>query len=217
MPLKNRRIFQVSSETHFPFSVFVGETGFELLSARRDQRRRRHGRKDPISKNLEKSSTFCEKSFMHRHFPATSWLPTAPSCTPNNPPCTPGAPWVDSDRRRWDSAFFGFPPFPPTRTPHPTTPYTLRTLDHRPDSESQPQPPFFHLARQTPRSSVLVHFKKPAPWGGGVTRRWNVLSRMYWPVTHPGRNLTFKRLLLTFHFFFLFCRGWWRRGGCWLC
>ena len=66
---------------------------------------------DPISKNLEKSSTFCEKSFMHRHFPATSWLPTAPSCTPNNPPCTPGAPWVDSDRRRWDSALFGFPSF----------------------------------------------------------------------------------------------------------
>jgi len=115
--LENRRIFRVSSETHFPLSVFVGETGFGLLSARRDQRRRRHGRKDPISKNLEKSSTFCEKSFMHRHFPATSWLPTAPSCTPNSPPCTPGAPWVDSDRRRWDSAFFGFPPFPPTRTP----------------------------------------------------------------------------------------------------
>ena len=117
----NRWIFLVSSKTHFPLSVFVGKTGFELLSARRDQRRRRHGRKDPISKNLEKSSTFCEKSFMHRHFPATSWLPTAPSCTPNNPPCTPGAPWVDSDRRRWDSAFFGFPSFPPTRTPHPTT------------------------------------------------------------------------------------------------
>ena len=77
--LENRRIFRVSSETHFPLSVFVGETGFGLLSARRDQRRRRHGRKDPISKNLEKSSTFCEKSFMHRHFPATSWLPTAPS------------------------------------------------------------------------------------------------------------------------------------------
>jgi hypothetical protein len=100
--------------------------------------------------------------------------------------------------------------------------YEHSTTDHRPDSERQPQPqpwqpPFFHLARQTPRSSVLVHFKKPAPWGGGVTRRWNVLSRMYWPVTHPGRNLTFKRLLLTFHFFFLFCRGWWRRGGCWLC
>ena len=151
MRLENRRIFRVLMETHFPWSVFNGKTGFGLLSARRDQRRRRHGRKDPISKNLEKSSTFCEKSFMHRHFPATSWLPTAPSCTPNNPPCTPGAPWVDSDRRRWDSAFFGFPPFPPTRTPHPTTPYTLRTLDHRPDSESQPQPLFFHLARQTPR------------------------------------------------------------------
>ena len=149
--LENRRIFRVLMETHFPWSVLKGKTGFGLLSARRDQRRRRHGRKDPISKNLEKSSTFCEKSFMHRHFPATSWLPTAPSCTPNNPPCTPGAPWVDSDRRRWDSAFFGFPPFPPTRTPHPTTPYTLRTLDHRPDSESQPQPLFFHLARQTPR------------------------------------------------------------------
>ena len=114
-------------------------------------------------KNLEKSSTFCEKSFMHRHFPATSWLPTAPSCTPNNPPCTPGAPWVDSDRRRWDSAFFGFPPFPPTRTPHPTTPYTLRTLDHRPDSESQPQPPFFHLARQTPRFWYTL---KSGPVGG---------------------------------------------------
>ena len=127
------------------------------------KRRRRHGRKDPISKNLEKSSTFCEKSFMHRHFPATSWLPTAPSCTPNNPPCTPGAPWVDSDRRRWDSAFFGFPPFPPTRTPHPTTPYTLRTLDHRPDSESQPQPLFFHLARQTPRFWYTL---KSGPVGG---------------------------------------------------
>ena len=112
--LENRRIFRVLLETHFPLSVFIGKTGFGLLSARRDQRRRRHGRKDPISKNLEKSSTFCEKSFMHRHFPATSWLPTAPSCTPNNPPCTPGAPWVDSDRRRWDSAFFGFPSFPPT-------------------------------------------------------------------------------------------------------
>ena len=163
MHLENRRIFRVSSETHFPLSVFVGETGFGLLSARRDQRRRRHGRKDPISKNLEKSSTFCEKSFMHRHFPATSWLPTAPSCTPNNPPCTPGAPWVDSDRRRWDSAFFGFPPFPPTRTPHPTTPYTLRTLDHRPDSESQPQPLFFHLARQTPRFWYTL---KSGPVGG---------------------------------------------------
>ena len=105
-----------------------------------------------------------EKSFMHRHFPATSWLPTAPSCTQNNPPCTPGAPWVDSDRRRWDSAFFGFPPFPPTRTPHPTTPYTLRTLDHRPDSESQPQPPFFNLARQAPRFWCTL---KSGPVGGG--------------------------------------------------
>ena len=112
MRLENRRIFRVLMETHFPWSVFNGKTGFGLLSARRDQRRRCHGRKDPISKNLEKSSTFCEKSFMHRHFPATSWLPTAPSCTPNNPPCTPGAPWVDSDRRRWDCAFFGFPSFP---------------------------------------------------------------------------------------------------------
>ena len=112
---------------------------------------------------FQKSSTFCEKSFMHRHFPATSWLPTAPSCTPNNPPCTPGAPWVDSDRRRWDSAFFGFPPFPPTRTPHPTTPYTLRTLDHRPDSESQPQPLFFHLARKTPRFWYTL---KSGPVGG---------------------------------------------------
>ena len=146
-----------------PCPFFIGKTGFGLLSARRDQRRRRHGRKDPISKNLEKSSTFCEKSFMHRHFPATSWLPTAPSCTPNNPPCTPGAPWVDSDRRRWDSAFFGFPPFPPTRTPHPTTPYTLRTLDHRPDSESQPQPLFFHLARKTPRFWYTL---KSGPVGG---------------------------------------------------
>ena len=87
----------------------------------------------------------------------------APSCTPNNPPCTPGAPWVDSDRRRWDSAFFGFPSFPPTRTPHPTTPYTLRTLDHRPDSESQPQPLFFHLARQTPRFWYTL---KSGPVGG---------------------------------------------------
>ena len=161
--LENRRIFRVLRETHFPWSVLKGKTGFGLLSARRDQRRRRHGRKDPISKNLEKSSTFCEKSFMHRHFPATSWLPTAPSCTPNNPPCTPGAPWVDSDRRRWDSAFFGFPPFPPTRTPHPTTPYTLRTLDHRPDSESQPQPLFFHLARKTPRFWYTL---KSGPVGG---------------------------------------------------
>ena len=111
---------------------------------------------------------------MHRHFPATSWLPTAPSCTPNNPPCTPGAPWVDSDRRRWDSAFFGFPPFPPTRTPHPTTPYTLRTLDHRPDSESQPQPLFFHLARKTPRFWYTL---KSGPVGGG-TRRWHVPSKI---------------------------------------
>ena len=111
----------------------------------------------------KKSKIKCEKSFMHRHFPATSWLPTAPSCTPNNPPCTPGAPWVDSDRRRWDSAFFGFPPFPPTRTPHPTTPYTLRTLDHRPDSESQPQPLFFHLARKTPRFWYTL---KSGPVGG---------------------------------------------------
>ena len=171
-------------ETHFPLSVFNGKTGFGLLSARRDQRRRRHGRKDPISKNLEKSSTFCEKSFMHRHFPATSWLPTAPSCTPNNPPCTPGAPWVDSDRRRWDSAFFGFPPFPPTRTPHPTTPYTLRTLDHRPDSESQPQPPFFHLARQTPR--FYCTFKNRSRGGGGLGAR--TCCPRYWPVTHPGRR-----------------------------
>jgi hypothetical protein len=100
---------------------------------------------------------------MHRHFPATSWLPTAPSCTPNNPPCTPGAPWVDSDRRRWGSAFFGFPSFPPTRTPHPTTPYTLRALDHRPDSESQPQPLFFHLARKTPRFWYTL---KSGPVGG---------------------------------------------------
>ena len=59
--LENRRIFRVLLETHFPLSVFIGKTGFGLLSARRDQRRRRHGRKDPISKNLEKSSTFCEK------------------------------------------------------------------------------------------------------------------------------------------------------------
>merc|ERR1712139_458550 len=121
-----------------------GKTGFGLLSARRDQRRRRHGRKDPISKNLEKSSTFCEKSFMHRHFPATSWLPTAPSCTPNNPPCTPGAPWVDSDRRRWDSAFFGFPPFPPTRTPTrpPRTLYVRSTTDPTPKASFSPF--FFH-------------------------------------------------------------------------
>ena len=75
----------------------------------------------------------------------------------------PGAPWVDSDRRRWDSAFFGFPPFPPTRTPHPTTPCTLRTLDHRPDSERQPQPLFFHLARKTPRFWYTL---KSGPVGG---------------------------------------------------
>ena len=62
--LENRRIFRVLRETHFPWSVLKGKTGFGLLSARRDQRRRRHGRKDPISKNLEKSSTFCEKSFV---------------------------------------------------------------------------------------------------------------------------------------------------------
>ena len=147
--LENRRVFRDLRETHFPSSVLKGKTGFGLLSARRDQRRRRHGRKDPISKNLEKSSTFCEKSFMHRHFPATSWLPTAPSCTPNNPPCTPGAPWVDSDRRRWDSVFFGFPPFPPTRTPHPTTPYTLLVVC-RWGREKNPSP---HLGRA---SSALL-------------------------------------------------------------
>ena len=174
MHLENRRIFRVLMETRFRWSIFNGKTGFGLLSARRDQRRRRHGRKDPISKNLEKSSTFCEKSFMHRHFPATSWLLAAPSCTPNNPPSTPGAPWVDSDRRRWDSAFFGFPPFPPTRTPHPTTPYTLRTLDHRPDSESQPQPLFFHLARKIPRFWYTL---KSGPVGGG-TRRSHVPSKI---------------------------------------
>ena len=35
--LENRRIFRVLMETHFPWSVFNGKTGFGLLSARRDE------------------------------------------------------------------------------------------------------------------------------------------------------------------------------------
>ena len=46
--LGNRRVFRVSSKTHFPWSVLKGKTGFRLLSSRNDQRRRRHGPEDPI-------------------------------------------------------------------------------------------------------------------------------------------------------------------------
>ena len=38
---ENRWIFLVSSETHFPLSVFVRKTGFRLLSSRNRQPRRR--------------------------------------------------------------------------------------------------------------------------------------------------------------------------------
>ena len=96
-----------------------------------------------------------------RPLPGSQQLPLVLQTTPLA--STSGAPWVDSDRRRWDSAFFGFPSFPPKSTPHPTTPYTLRTLDHRPDSESQPQPLFFHLARKTPRFWYTL---KSGPVGG---------------------------------------------------
>ena len=81
-------IFRVLRETHFPWSVLKGKTGFRLLSSRNGQRRRRHGPKDSISIFWKKSSTFHQKSIFHRDFTVTPYRPTAALYTPNNPPYT---------------------------------------------------------------------------------------------------------------------------------
>ena len=81
-------ISRVLRETHFPWSVLKGKTGFRLLSSRNGQRRRRHGPKDSISFFLKKSSTFHQKSIFHRDFTVTPCRPTAALYTPNNPPYT---------------------------------------------------------------------------------------------------------------------------------
>ena len=57
----NRRIFWVLRETHFPWSVLEGKTGFRLLSSRNDQRRRRHGPEDPILIYFQKIVNFPPK------------------------------------------------------------------------------------------------------------------------------------------------------------
>ena len=59
--LGNRRIFRVLRETHFPWSVFKGKTGFRLLSSRNDQRRRCHGPEDPILIYFQKTVNFPPK------------------------------------------------------------------------------------------------------------------------------------------------------------
>ena len=93
--LENRRIFRVSSETHFPLSVFVGETGFGLLSARRDQRRRRHGRKDPISKNLRLFVKNHSCIATSRPLPGSQQLPLVLQTTPLAPQVPPGSTPID--------------------------------------------------------------------------------------------------------------------------
>ena len=101
--LGNRRIFRVLMETHFPWSVFDGKTGFRLLSSRNDQRRRRHGPKDSILIFWKKSSTFHQKSIFHRDFTATPCRLTAAFYTPNNPPYTRDEPGTDCGR--WGARF----------------------------------------------------------------------------------------------------------------
>ena len=51
--LENRWIFLVSSETHFPLSVFVRKTGFRLLSSRNRQPRLRFKSKNTIPPLVE--------------------------------------------------------------------------------------------------------------------------------------------------------------------
>ena len=91
---------------YLPVSDLGRETSFGLLSARRDQRRRRHGRKDPISKNLEKSSTFCEIAnckFVKNHsciatsrpLPGSQQLPLVLQTTPLAPQVPPGSTPID--------------------------------------------------------------------------------------------------------------------------
>ena len=98
MRLENRRIFRVLLETPFPLSVFIGKTGFGLLSARRDQRRRRHGRKDPISKNLENIRLFVKNHSCiatSRPLPGSQQLPLVLQTTPLAPQVPPGSTPID--------------------------------------------------------------------------------------------------------------------------
>ena len=95
-----------------------------------------------------------------RPLPGSQQLPLVLQTTPLAPQVPPGSTPIDGGGIL---LFLDFRHFRPTRTPHPTTPYTLRTLDHRPDSESQPQPLFFHLARKTPRFWCTL---KSGPVGG---------------------------------------------------
>ena len=117
----------VLRETHFPWSVLKGKTGFRLLSSRNGQRRRRHGPKDSISFFLKKSSTFHQKSIFHRDFTVTPYRPTAALYTPNNPPYTRDE--LETDCGRWGARFASlrFARLPPTTTAHctPTPPVHL--------------------------------------------------------------------------------------------
>ena len=77
------------------------------------------------------------------------------------------------------------------------TPYTLRTLDHRPDSESQPQPLLFHLARKTPRFWYTL---KSGPVGGrdsaDARLKFNFLlkAELIRPRPRPPRLAALRRL-----------------------
>ena len=138
--LENRRIFRVSSETHFPLSVFVGETGFGLLSARRDQRRRRHGRKDPISKILKNLRLFVKNHSCiatSRPLPGSQQLPLVLQTTPLAPQVPPGSTPIDGGGILLFLDFRHFRPLAPHTRP-PRTLYVHSTTDPTPKASLSP-------------------------------------------------------------------------------
>ena len=172
----------MSSETHFPLSVFVGKTGFRLLSSRNDQRRRRHGPKDSISFFGKKSSLFHQKSIFQRDFTVTPYRPTAALRTPNNPPYTRDEPGTNCGRWGWRFASLRFPRPPPTTTAHLHLPYTCTYTLPGPGSECYPLT--LNVAFSEANSSVLVHFEI---WSRGERGSGVRTSRpRYWPVIRPG-------------------------------
>ena len=120
--LGNRRIFRVLRETHFPWSVLKGKTGFRLLSSRNDQRRRRHGPEDPILFYFQKSPTSRQKSIFHRGFTVTPCRLKAARHTPNNPRYTRDEPGTDCCHLGARFTSLRLPRPPPTTTAHPHLP-----------------------------------------------------------------------------------------------
>ena len=143
MRLENRRIFRVLMETHFPWSVFNGKTGFGLLSARRDQRRRRHGamvEKIQFQKILKNIRLFvknhsCIATF--RPLLGSQQLPLVPQTTPLAPQVPPGSTPIDGGGILLFLDFRHFRPLAPHTRP-PRTLYVRSTTDPTPKASPSP-------------------------------------------------------------------------------